>query len=304
MRKFKLILAILGLLLSFVTMAVDNSFTRADGSPALTGETFTARVISPKAVVYADENMLSPLGYIANGKGVRVGNPRRMNRDLVPLVVYGRLAFIEIKDIRYEESSEDEYKFKRGAPLEHNFDATMERPEEKMSQNNSFYFSLHRYTGGSEVQNLFTTLVNAQEDSFIGFEALFVHRQPTGRAFWGLGIDYSLASSSGMKFSYWLFSPSLGYTIVKSKLYNLDLYATLDLALNMGITIDGSDFIEPKGFIWGPQFNARMVFFPQEKFHPFAGLGIRKYMVSGYEDYAFKSVSGINAFVGLAMEFR
>ena len=107
MRKINLILPILGLLLSFVTMAADNSITNEHGRINLEGKTYTARIITPKAIVYADENMLSPLGYIANGKAIIVGNPRRMNRDLVPLVVYGRLAFIEIKDIRYEDTADE-----------------------------------------------------------------------------------------------------------------------------------------------------------------------------------------------------
>jgi hypothetical protein len=284
-------------------MSADNSFTKSNGLPMLTGETFTARISSSKAVVYADENMLSPLGYIANGKAIKVGNPRRINKDLVPLIVSGRLAFIEIKDIRYENSSEEEYKFKKGAPLEHNFDINFDRAEDHLSQNNSFYLGLHRYTAGSDVQNLFMNAADSNQDSFIGFEGSFIHRTPD-HLFWGLGIDYSVASSNGFNFNYWMFSPSFGFTPIRQKLFNVDLYGTLDLALAVSMSMTGSDVEEPKGFIWGPQLNARMVFFPQEKYHAFAGLGIRKYFLSGYEELHLESIAGINAFLGLAIEFR
>ncbi len=74
----------------------------------------SARVIAPRAVVYSDENMSSPLGFISNDKLIKVGNPRKKNPNLVPLVVYGRVAFIEIKDIHYESQKMEIQNFKIG----------------------------------------------------------------------------------------------------------------------------------------------------------------------------------------------
>lgn len=305
MRKLKIILPILGLLLSFVTMGADNS-------AGLIGTTYTARINAPKAVVYADENMLSPLGYIANGKAIKVGNPRRMNRDLVPLIISGRLAFIEIKDIRYENSSEDEYKFKRGAPLEHDFDKSIQKPSEVISQNNSFYLSGHRFTAGSDVENVLTAIDGSTVNSFMGFQAQFIHRQ-TNPLFWGVAIDYSSISSNTVSFSYWMLSPTIGYTLVKKNLFNFEVYASLDLGMNTNFKVDESLTEGPSGFIWGPQVNARLVFFPEERYHALVGIGLRKYAVSGLEEISdaagntlngIKSVSGVSVFLGVGIEFR
>ena len=313
MRYFKITLAILGLILSFVTMGANNSTTNTNGKAELVGATFTARVISPKAVVYADENMLSPLGYIANGKAILVGNPRRMNRELVPLVVYGKLAFIEIKDIRYEDTEEDEYSLKRGAPREHNFDLIIEKPPENLLENNSFFFSLHRYDAGTEVKEAFYANQGLEEGTMSGFQAQFIHRQKHSNFFWGTSFDYSSASTADMRFAYWLFSPTVGFTPIKNPLFLIDIYGSIDLALNTQIAIENNFASEPTAFLWGPQLNARIVFFPNSKYHILGGLGIRKYSVSGaseLEDSTGKitpgitKVSGASLFIGLGMEFN
>ncbi len=313
MLNLKNVLVILGLLLSFVTKAADNSITNDDGKVNLTGNSHTARVISPKAIVYADENMLSPLGYIANGKAIIVGNPRRINPNLVPLVVYGRLAFIETKDIRFEDTADEEYNAKRGAPREHDVDITIQKPEERLSVNNSFYFSLHRYDAGNDVKNLFLAIDNADKSVFTGFNAQFIHRQSTSRFFWGAALDYSSISTPNMKFGYWMLSPTFGYTFMKNPVFLLEAYASLDLAINTELSIELNYEDEPSGYVWGGQANARIVFFPESKYHAFGGIGLRKYMVSGFapledlnlrEVNTVRNITGISLFIGAAVEFK
>lgn len=313
MLNFKIYPVILGLLLSFVTMAADNSVINDHGTVVLTGSTHKARVITSKAIVYADENMLTPLGYIANGKAIIVGNPRRMNRDLVPLVVYGRIAYIETKDIRFEDGTEEEYNTKRGAPREHDVDITIQKPEERLSENNSFYFSLHRYGAGDEIKQLFLTNDNTEKDVMTGFNLQFIHRQTTSNFFWGAAADYSAVSTGNMKFGYWLFSPTVGYSIFKNPLFSVDIYASLDLGVNLEYNIETNYEEEPAGWIWGVQGNARVVFFPTAKYHAFAGMGLRKYSVTdlatvkdlnGNAIPGVKDITGVSLFIGAAIEFR
>ena len=157
---------ILSLLLSSVTIAADNTLTKEYGAVVLVGQTFTARISGPKAVVYSDENMLSPLGYIGNGKAITVGTPRRMNRDLVPLIINGKLAYIEIKNIRYEDTRDQEYMARRGPPREHNFDLILPKPSERLSDNNSLFFNLHTFSAGQQVKDAFVNLEENEQSSF------------------------------------------------------------------------------------------------------------------------------------------
>ena len=313
MRKFKIILGILGLLSSFVTMSADNSLFKEYGKLNMTGATYTARIAAAKAVVYADENMLSPLGYIANGKAIRVGNPRRMNKDLVPLIVQGRLAFIEIKDIRYEDSSNEEYKFKKGAPLEHNFDLELAKPEERISENNSLFLTLHAYTPGSEVKNTAMYFTEADVSFIKGFNLQFFHREQSSKFFWGLGLDYNTISSTGMTFDYLMAGPTVGFSAFKNNLFMIDFYGSLDFAIKNKLEIETNFTSEPTGFVWGPQVNARIVLYPFSKYHLLAGLTLRKYDVVGLDEIfdatdtlvpGIKSITGLGGFIGFGMDFR
>ena len=313
MRKIKNISIILGLLLSFVTIAADNSTTKEYGALVMVGKTYTARIISSKAVVYKDENMLLPLGYIGMGKAIVVGNPRRMNRDLVPMIVKGQLAYIEIKDIRYEDTEEEEYNARRGPPKEHNFDILLQKPGEKYSENNSLYFNLHTYSSGYEVKKAFLYIVDEEKSNFVGFQLQFIHRDPKESYFWGTGLDYSGISSPNMKFSYLMLSPTVGYTPYKDSNYFIDLYGSFDLAINTQFQITDNLVEEPTGFVFGPQVNSRIVFFPNDKYHVLAGLGIRKYFVQNLkllkdlndQDIdGISGITGISLFIGFGMEFK
>ena len=303
---------IVSFLLSFVTMAADNSVVNDDNSLELTGNSRTAVVIAPKAIVYSDENMLTPLGYIANGKTILVGNPRRLNRNLVPIVVYGRLAFLEVKDIRYENKSDEEYNAKRGAPREHDFDVTIVKTDERLSENNSAYFSLHQYDAGADVKETFSIVDNVDKSRFTGFALQLIHRQFNSRVFWGAGVDYSLIKTLNMKFEYLLLSPTIGYTILSNPLFSLETYASLDMAINVHYVVDTNSDEEPNGYLWGFQGNARLVFLPTAKYQPFAGVGYRKYTVSdlsplpdnnGSQFDGIRNITSINLLIGIGIKF-
>lgn len=313
MRNIKFFSVILGLLLSFVTRGQDNSITNEHGTLNMAGQTYIARINTERAVVYSDENMLSPIGYIASGKAITVGNPRRMNRELVPLIIYGKLAFIEIKDISYEDNINAEYNPRQGVPREHNFDLIIQRPEEQLAKNNSAYFSLHTYSAGEQVKKAFLSIQGSEESSFTGFQAQLIHRKEDSSFFWGAAFDYSGISKDNMSFKYWMIAPTFGYTPIKNPLFSLDLYASLDLAVTTEFDISNNYTNEPAGFVWGPQVNARVVLFPTSKYHLLGGVGLRNYTVQNLETLKDENendvegitrITGASLFIGFGMEFR
>jgi hypothetical protein len=313
MPILKTFLIILGLFLPFVTMAADNSIMTDSEKPLIVGKTFLARVIAPKAIVYADENLLTPLGYLPNGKRLIVGNPRKINPNLVPMVVYGRIGFVEIKDLRYDDEEEEEYNSKRGAPKEHDVDITIKGADEKLSENNSAYISLHRYSVGSEVQKMFLAIDNSDVTSTSGFHSQFIHRQSASKFFWGAGLDYSSTSSNNAEFAYWLLSPTVGYTLLNNPLFKLEVYGSFDLALNVLLDIKNNFQKEPAGYAFGPQLNARFILFPNAKWHAFGGLGYRNYTITNLRDLrdadlnpltGIEQVVGASLFLGLGIQFE
>lgn len=58
-----------------------------------------ATVLSDRAVIFSDQAMQSPIGYIRKGKRIRVGEKVRSNGMLLPVVISGKIAYIKVDDI-------------------------------------------------------------------------------------------------------------------------------------------------------------------------------------------------------------
>jgi hypothetical protein len=64
----------------------------------------TAYVKSARAIIYADEELAQPLGYVRRGKKLRVGDKKRKLGTVLPVIVSGRIAYIEVKNLALPES--------------------------------------------------------------------------------------------------------------------------------------------------------------------------------------------------------
>jgi hypothetical protein len=298
---------ILGCFLIFVTPLMLQAQTNSE---LLVG-THTARIVVPKAIVYSDENMNSPLGYISNDKLVIVGNPRAKNPDLVPLVVYGRIAFIESKNIHFENESIEMLNAKRGAPREHNIDIILEKPEEKLSENNSAYFSLHQFSSGEETKTLNSIINGTDKDHFIGYGLSLLHRQLSGRAFWGAGYEYNTFNSNQLSFNIFMLRPMVGYTPLRNSLFLLDLGLSLDFSVSAKLQVKSNTDTEPDAFVYGPNITSRLVFFPDNNYHLYGEMGYRSYKVLRVENVydanenkinGITKISGLELGIGFAIE--
>jgi len=61
-----------------------------------------AVIIVERAVVYSDEGMTSPVGFISRGKKVRIGELARNKGQVYPIVVSGKIAFIRVQDLNFQ----------------------------------------------------------------------------------------------------------------------------------------------------------------------------------------------------------
>jgi hypothetical protein len=305
----KLNILILGCIFLYVTPYIARSSTEFESSSSINGPQ-SARVVVTRAIVYSDENMNSPLGYISNGKLISVGNPRKKNPDLVPMVVYGRIAFIELKNIHYENATVEAMNSKRGAPKEHNIDITLSKIEERLSENNSVYFSIQQFSAGEETQNLVNSTDGILKDNFLGFGIYLIHRQIGEKLFWGAGYEYNSLTTQNIKLPIYMLNPNIGYTILRNPLFLVDLTFAIDFSISAQFKIN--DRIERAAFMFGPQIGSRIVFFPTLKYHPFGSISYRNYKVydaknlideNGVIVGGITKLSGINLNIGVALEF-
>jgi hypothetical protein len=271
----------------------------------------TARIIVPRAIVYSDELMSSPLGYVSSGKLITVGNKRKRNPELVSVVVYGRLAFIESKNIHYENELAELSNSKRGASRKHNIDILLTTPEEKLAENNSTHFSLQQFSAGEQMKNLINITDGTSKSNYTGIAITMLHRQSLSKTYWGAGFDFYTLSTPNFKSDLYLIKGLIGYTPVRTPLFLIDLSLSLDLSTSASFQIKNNSVDEPAGFLLGNQIGAAVVFFPEQKYHLIGGISYRNFKVyqeetfvdqNGVDIDGISQMSGLNLSIGFAFE--
>lgn len=66
-----------------------------------------AVVVAQEAIIYSDQEMTSPIGYISFGKKVKIGEVARNKASVYPIVVSGKIAFIKVVDVSTQKESMD-----------------------------------------------------------------------------------------------------------------------------------------------------------------------------------------------------
>ena len=271
-----------------------------------------ARITAPKAIVYADEVLSTALGYIAIDKVIFVGNPRKQNPDLFPTLVYGRVAFIEGKNFKFEDENVDSYNAKKGISREHNIDIMIAKTDEKLSENNSAYLTIQSFSAGSEFKRFSLDVAQTGKENFFGYNASILHRQSDGRMIWGAGYEYFGITTNNIDLNFFLFGPAIGVTPFKSSFLFIDLILSVDFSLGSNFDITDNYQNEDAPFIWGPQLATRFVLFPTKKYHPTLGISYRSFSMSNLDSIVTKndetisgvsSMSGLSISIGLGIEF-
>lgn len=264
----------------FILFFIQNSYAGLD----LAGPK-VAKIVVPRAIVYAEEYLLTPLGYIPNGKLIAVGNPRRVNKDIVPTIISGRLAYLELSDIEFLDDSIDDQKSKIGSIAEHDVDVILKRPEEKLNENNSILFLLSRFNAGPEVNAFFFELEDKYASWYTSLHVGLVHRKPLSRLFYGFGWEFDYINVGEASFKKFIMSPSIGLTLMQNPVFSVDAFFNLDFSTGFNIVVDNNHAKEPNGFLWGPQVGVRLIAAPTTKYRLYGQISYRKYQVYGLEGF-------------------
>ena len=95
---------------------------------ALSWAAVDAVVIAEKAVVWADIQRSAPLGYLAKGKIIRVGELTRNKNQVVAIAISGRIGYISTDDISFDldpKAAPEERRYERFKDVANKKDGTL-----------------------------------------------------------------------------------------------------------------------------------------------------------------------------------
>lgn len=235
-----------------------------------------AQIIIPKAIIYSDEALTSPLGHVSNGKLIPVGAPLEKNPDIVPVMISGRIAYVHIQDIRYVSEEDEELEKRRGAPKEHRIDDEFLTIEDKLTENNHFSFGFGSLAIGEDAKAFFLNVDGSEKSNATRFAAEFMHRNPQRRFSFGIGAEYFTISSANAEISSLLLTPQVAYSLIKFKKVNFETYCAVNIGAGNTIRVDNNFANEPRGWFFGGEIGVRGMIPFSHRWSATGSLGLKK----------------------------
>lgn len=171
----------------------------------------TAIVVTPKAIIYADQQMSAPVGYVARGKKIRVGNIPRNKAQVYPVIVAGKVAYIRVSDVSTEMVSLDSQQL------------VAERFRERSTKSQSKNFYTLAYMNFNSQINFKNEPGEIKNNDSVAFSGVNLRggRLISPRWDFQLSINYIRSSDSKERFSIVEFGPSFGLRLIESKRFIL-----------------------------------------------------------------------------------
>jgi hypothetical protein len=175
-----------------------------------------AIVLAEQAVVFADEQMTSPVGFIRRGKKIKIGENARNNSRVYPLLVSGKIAFIKVADVSTEKDSVD-------APylVAERFLRSTENPHKTRYGISYFHYSTQT--------NLIAEKEISQVQDGLNWQGLAIRGEVLVRPRWNLQVLVNFLNGAAQETSFLMTELGLGamYTLADIGKFQLRLGAQI-----------------------------------------------------------------------------
>jgi hypothetical protein len=272
-----------------------------------------ALVMAKRAIVYADKDLESPIGYIQAGKKVMIGETERNRGTVISTVIAGRIAWLRLSDLSVERedySSKDKKASTRFTISEEEFRDRNEQAEDTLFNNNYLYLSygilnldenFEQFSNEIDVEpKLYSNNINIE----------IVHRTPYRRTFWSVGLGIYSQSHDEYQWTTYMGQFTYYWSLIKSRVFTIDLYggimASGDFQMKTNFTTTGLTSNE-SGNAYGYKFGGQLKLFPYSGIGLIAGISNQQIVInelgpitsSVNPETELNSIGGVNIYFGL-----
>ncbi|OFZ17159.1 MAG: hypothetical protein A2X86_01540 [Bdellovibrionales bacterium GWA2_49_15] len=244
-------------------------------------------VKSEWAIVYADKQMLSPIGKIRQGKKIRASDVPRQYGAIIPIAVNGQVAYVYTKDLimNSEEAVSDGHKFNRQFDL---FYEASDSFMDDLKQNNHFIASAGQMIPGKDWKVMSNEVGDSVSNATM-FKIAFEHRPPFYKVAWGAGLGVYLISQKQLQMITPMADMSYNYALLKNNFLNIE--ASIKGMVSLQATVKVQSTGEDKHCaMWGYGAGGEAVLFP---YSTLSFKGHLYYQTMNFED--FPQLTGISA---------
>ncbi len=234
-----------------------------------------------RALIYADPEMKIPIGYLSKGKKIQVGDVKRNNGQVYPLVLSGKIVFIKVGDLVLKDQKPEESVTVTTSHL-----IEEEKEEKDPLEPVRLTANIELMDPGSQWDELMS-LTGGTQSSIFQLEALVEVRLTESPFFFDGGFIYSEIRGGDYTFFGLGFKAMAQFRIVNIDLLSLDVNAGFNIAPGGSkITYDG---IYDDGSYWGYIFGAQVRFLPNSTWNINLGLNYNIMALTGIDDIPLES---------------
>lgn len=261
----------------------------------------------PKAVIFSDQKLTTAIGYISYGKKIKVGEVEKKDGTILPVIVSGRVAYIQIKDISILNGLYGGINTPK--ITEHDVELTFQTDQDKLSENNYFSVSLGQ-AGAGEAWQEYSSEFGEESTTFSVLALQMEHRAPFREMSWGFGLTYFSASNEDLAAKSLAIEANLYYSLFNFRYMSISAFGGLLFSGDFQVTQGGGEQ-KSNGVLYGYSFGGVARILPYSKLGAFGGISVRNIKVTELEvietesgsEISIESLSGVSVFAGISYKF-
>lgn len=242
---------------------------------------------SRQTVVYADVDLAAPIGYIRNGRKLKVGDTSLKQGTIVPLIVSGKIAYVKTSDISFTISGT---KLEHGAPelTDHEVDIIFKNDAEKLKENSYISADYMLVSPGSDWTDYHESNAIADTPTLNRINFGIEYRDPKSRHGLQFGLGYLFGSSDISKISSLYGELQYQFRFINRSSFAIEGYA--------GAIITG-DFSQENfeeksaGAAWGYHLGGRLRIAPYSPISFYGQIGLMSYFSGTMDEISSETVS-------------
>jgi hypothetical protein len=266
-----------------------------------------AIVKARKAIVYADTDMKIPLGYVRQGKKIKVGNVSREHDTLLPIVISGKIGYIKVDDLILKDFDKEEVTERKDILDRYQVNLEEDK-EDDLTQNNHFRISMGGMSAGEEWRLLSEGAGDGDPSALRSFLFHLEHRPQFRNFNWGLGVGYYSLAQSTLQLQTLTFETNFYYSPWKSNIIRLDFYGGFLGTGDVQVQESSLNTVT-RGAGWGYTLGGIARVFTHQRLGLHLGLANKKIFVtslnnietnSGTSTFSITSIGGAELYFGLS----
>lgn len=270
--------------------------------------TRVAYTINSKTIVYSDENLEIPIGFIKAGRKIVVSDKDFKANTVTALFVSGRISYVKLKDITFKVNNSDiglapEIK-------EHDVDVLFLTDEDRLRDNNHITLLIAKQALGSDWETFNENYGASEIPTFANqFKLLVEHRSPAKKYGFGLGFSFLSASSTDLKIDIPILYLEYQYRLFQFKLISIEGYGGINFS--GGAKLEDSEGQISRGVLLGYELGARARLFPFSKISVLGGIAVSSNKLDSmepilnddFEELVLTSIGGAKIEFGVSWKF-